>query len=279
MTVAHDDPSYLPGRSEEEYQRLMEQARLYAGTTRALFVDAGVTTGMRALYIGCGVGDVSFLAASLVGQEGTVVGVDGDRGAVAIARERARSAGLDQVSFIESDVRELRFEDPFDVVVGRFVLMYLRDPADTVRRLLMHLRPGGIVAFEEFQIDFEGGQRASWPEVPLHEQALDWIRETFRSLGVETQMGFKLVRTFREAGLPDPRMRFHVPLSSSSDGPGYLWCAHTLRSVLPFIEGLGLATAETIDVDTLPARLREAVAARDAVVGWAPVVSAWAVKP
>ena len=45
---------------------------------------------MRVLDIGCGVGDVSFLAAELVGPTGTVVGIDRNPGVLAVARQRQR---------------------------------------------------------------------------------------------------------------------------------------------------------------------------------------------
>jgi hypothetical protein len=42
----------------------------------------------------------------------------------------------------------------FDAMVGRFVLMYLADPADVVRWVAQYVRPGGAAAFQEFQFEF-----------------------------------------------------------------------------------------------------------------------------
>ena len=44
--------------------------------TARLLMEAGVRVGMRVLDVGCGPGDVTLLAASLVGAAGFVVGVD-----------------------------------------------------------------------------------------------------------------------------------------------------------------------------------------------------------
>lgn len=279
MTEGRNDAVYAMGHSDEERRRLIEQARLHADITRHVLLDSGVEQGMRVLDVGCGVGDVSLLAASIVGPEGAVVGVDTDSPALAVARDRADSAGLGQLAFLEAELRNLAFDEPFDAVVGRFVLMYLGDPTEAVRRLAAHLRPGGIAAFVELQIDFVGGQRASWPEVASYEQQCDWARQTLRQLGVETQMGFKLLPTFRDAGLPAPTMHMHVPLANDADHPGYLWWAHTLRSLLPFMEALDVAGTEEVDVETVADRLRTQVSGTDTLIGWCPVVSAWARTP
>ena len=269
------DPIYAMGRSEGERRRLVEQAAIYAASTRHLFAEAGIRPGMRVLDAGCGVGDVSLLAAAIVGSGGRVVGVDTDVQALAVARARATQAGLDQVQFVLDDVRQLPVEQPFDAVVGRFVLMYLTDPTDGLRRLCRHLAPGGVVAFQEFQ--FEGLMRVH-PEAPgsLYARAADWVLETFRRAGVETNMGFRLAKTFREAGLPAPQATLEAPLASGPDHAAYRLFAHVLESMLPLIEGFGVATADEIGVATFARRLSDQAVAEDAVGCCPPVVGAWA---
>ena len=85
---------YYPFQSsDDERQRLIAQGELVAPLTRRLFGNAGIRSGMRVLDIGSGSGDVTFLAAQLVGPEGSVVGVDRDPAQVAFAEERAKAAG------------------------------------------------------------------------------------------------------------------------------------------------------------------------------------------
>lgn len=79
-------PQYVLGRSEAESQRLIQQSGFMRTSTERVFRKAGITTGMRVLDLGCGVGDVSFLAAEIVGPTGSVVGIDSAR----TARESRR---------------------------------------------------------------------------------------------------------------------------------------------------------------------------------------------
>ena len=95
------------GHSEQELQRLGRQGQALGPFTRQLFEEAGIGRGMRVLDVGCGSGDVAFLAADLVGLSGEVVGVDRERTAVDWANARAYLRGTRNVNFIEGDPAEM----------------------------------------------------------------------------------------------------------------------------------------------------------------------------
>ena len=63
----------------------MPQSRLSGDSTADLLRKAGVEPGMRVLDLGCGPGDVTLLAASLVGSSGSVHGVDKPPESIALA--------------------------------------------------------------------------------------------------------------------------------------------------------------------------------------------------
>ena len=88
METPPGSPQYVLGRSETESQRLVKQAAFLRPSTERVFRKAGIAEGMHVLDLGCGAGDVSFLAAELVGPTGSVVGIDVDPGVLALARAR-----------------------------------------------------------------------------------------------------------------------------------------------------------------------------------------------
>ena len=94
-----DDTDYAFGRSPAEYDRLIEQAELFRPLTQRMLLAAGVMRGMRVLDVGCGVGDVSFLVASLVGPDGSVAGVDLDAEALKLAEQRRATQGISNIEF------------------------------------------------------------------------------------------------------------------------------------------------------------------------------------
>jgi ubiquinone/menaquinone biosynthesis C-methylase UbiE len=133
---------------------------------------------MRVLDIGCGAGDVSFLAADFVGPTGSVIGVDRSSDAVAVATSRATIAGLRNVRFQSAELDEMMLDAPADALVGRLVLMYSPAPVRTLRQLLTQVRSGGIVALHEFDMD---SARTS-PPVPLVDTAIGRIRDALGSV-------------------------------------------------------------------------------------------------
>src|SRR5687768_6656638 len=140
---------YVLGHSKQELERLARQAMLIDPITRRGFLKAGLAPGMRVLDVGSGVGDVAFLAASLVGSTGEVVGTDRVALALETARSRASALGFSNVSFVEGDPTSLTFDQPFDAVVGRYVLMFQADSVALLHGVARHAKPGGIVAFHE----------------------------------------------------------------------------------------------------------------------------------
>lgn len=276
MTDRNDERQYTMGRSDEETERLIEQSRLLEPITRRFLTSAGISKGMRVLDIGSGAGDVSLIAAELVGPEGEVVGVDMNPDILEIARTRGREAGHENVEFLAGDAQALDLGGQFDALVGRLVLMYIPDPAAVLKQLLTRLKPGGIVMFQE--IDFTISRSYHNPETPLFSQLSDWIVEVFERSGANPTMGLELHHLFLEAGLPEPALDAGLLLGGAADWPGYSYVANSFRSVVPLLEHYGIATAEEVDVDTIPQRVRDEIVASKRPVVIPPHIGAWARK-
>src|SRR5215472_3751242 len=184
---------YVLGQAPEAIQRLLKQGQLLNPFTRRVLEEAGIATGMHVLDLGCGPGDVSLLAAELVGKTGSVLGVDTNPTVLHLAQARAQEAGLRQVSFLAGDIRGVTLEQQYDAIVGRLVLQYLPERAAILRRLAHHLRPGGVVAFQEY--DLSNDPSLFYPPSLLWQQVWNWMIQAFQRAGAELQMGLKLYST------------------------------------------------------------------------------------
>src|SRR5688572_25368686 len=103
--------SYILGHANEELERLIGQSRFLGDLTEHFLRLAGLQSGMRVLDVGCGAGDLSFLAASLVGPTGHVTGIDRSPDSVALASTRAAAAGLSNLRFVECDAAECTVDE------------------------------------------------------------------------------------------------------------------------------------------------------------------------
>ena len=232
---------------------------------------------MKVLDIGSGAGDVAIAAAQLVGPDGTVVGVDINPDILETARARAQQAGHANIEFLAGDARELELPHDFDAVAGRLVLMYLADPGPALKQLVTHLRPGGIVAFQEAELTLYQAVRS--PDTPLVNQLVEWGLEVFRRSGANIGMGLELQRVFAEAGLPAPVAHLEAPAGAGPDWVGYEFLQHAFTSLLPLIESFGIATAAEVDAATLGERLQREAESSGRLIVLPPHVTAYAKLP
>jgi ubiquinone/menaquinone biosynthesis C-methylase UbiE len=270
MTANNLSSQYALGSTEAEHERLIRQAAWLTVHTERLFREAGIGPGQRVLDLGSGVGDVSLIAARLVGSSGDVVGIERDERSLARATARMVEAGLCNVSFTQSDAAQIPRDKSFDAAVGRYILCFLPDPVAVLRSLSQLVRPGGVLAFQE----------PSWApfhrhaaRLPLWSAAADLMEETFRRSGTNTEMGPALSRVFQEAGLPAPSTRTDTLHGAEQ------WMPDCLHSIRPQMMQLNLSLAPLGDFETLSERLQAEVQASNTTTPLPDLVSAWARKP
>jgi SAM-dependent methyltransferase len=259
------------GIGEDEVARLELQGAALAPATRMILAEAGIRPGMRVLDLGCGAGDVTFVAAGLVGPGGSVVGVDRSAEALARARLRAEQRGLAQVRFVEGDLGDPAPGGPFDAIVERLVLWTVPDPAGLLRRQATVLRPGGLVV----PIEEDLSTIRSLPDTPFGTQVKSWLVQAFAKAGM-SMVGDRLWAIVQQAGLHPVGMIGIQPHFGPADETGIAVLVETMRLAEPLIVGTGVATAEQIGMDTFEQRLRDDNQRAQAVGAYPMLLSAWA---
>lgn len=106
----------------------------------ALVRVAAPEAGDRVLDVACGTGNAALLAAA---RGADVVGVDSSERLIAVARQRARKAGL-VAEFLVGDALVLPVGDAdFDVVLSAFGVIFAADPAQAISEIARVLRSDG----------------------------------------------------------------------------------------------------------------------------------------
>jgi ubiquinone/menaquinone biosynthesis C-methylase UbiE len=265
---------YVCGHSPNELERLAIQGTFFKDITRRVFELAGLSAGMRVLDIGCGAGDVSFLAAEIVGPSGSVIGIDRAQAPVDAANARAAARVLSHATFHVSDIATFEPSVPFDAVVGRFVLMHQADPAETFRLAARLVRPGGLVAMVESHLIGLTETVHSFPFSPMYDAILKSMLEVMRAAGAHPDMGLRLREVFREAGLPRATLLLQARVEGI-DGEICRYTTESVKSFLPTAERLGIRMPWMHDVADLEAQLSAELTTSGGVLTSPLVVGAW----
>ena len=109
---------------------------------------AGPQPGQTILDIAAGTGDLGFLVAERVGQEGHVISTDFSPEMVNVARRFGEARGLENVEYRVLDAERMDLaDDSVDGVVCRWGYMLMADPAAALTETRRVLRDGGPLSF------------------------------------------------------------------------------------------------------------------------------------
>ena len=258
--------------SEAEYQRLVRQGERYEEDTRTTFEKAGISEGMRVLDVGCGVGEVSRVVADLVGPKGNVVAIDVDPGALAFARNHVPAPN---VEFRCSTIDD--FSDPadFDAVVGRFILMHLKNPVSALQKLASNVRSGGIICF----VEPWHGISLSHPRVEAFHAFMEGGFQAMRAAGAHLEMGARLYADFIAAGLPAPKLHTPASVSVGGDNEFFELLLESARSGIRATVPEAQRDAVLAQVEGMGKAMRDEAASKRATILLMVMIGAWSRKP
>jgi arsenite methyltransferase len=132
------------GYDESALAGIPEDAVASAAGTGNPFALGALRPGERVVDCGSGSGVDSLIAATLVGVDGCVIGVDMTREMLDKARRAADEAGATNVEFREGTLEALPVDDGWaDVVISNGVLNLVPDKGAALGEMARVLRPGG----------------------------------------------------------------------------------------------------------------------------------------
>lgn len=147
--MAEQEQWQFRGSEPELYERY-KVPRILHPLALLLLERVPLRAGQRVLDIACGTGIVARLAAARIGSTGTVIGLDLNKGMLAVARAHASEVGA-PIEWKRGDACALPFADAaFDVVLCQQGLQFVPDKPAALREMHRVLAPGGCVALSVF---------------------------------------------------------------------------------------------------------------------------------
>jgi len=105
---------------------------------------AEISEGDTVIDLGAGAGNDAFVARSVVGESGSVIGLDFAGAMLTKAKNNAAKLGFTNVEFVKGDIEEMPFEnDLADVIVSNCVLNLVPDKQKAFREMFRVIKPGG----------------------------------------------------------------------------------------------------------------------------------------
>ena len=140
------------GYPEELSQVPDHIAESFAGVANP-FSLGRLDPGERVLDLGSGAGMDSLVAALMVGEQGSVTGIDMTPEMVAKAHSGAAELGLSNVTFVEGEAEILPFDDSsFDVLISNGVIDLIPDKNAVFSSIYRVLVPGGRIQIADVTI-------------------------------------------------------------------------------------------------------------------------------
>jgi SAM-dependent methyltransferase len=187
---------YLLGDNQRESARLRAQARLWDPTAFALFDRLRIRPGWRVLEIGPGQGSLHAELRRRV--RGPVDAVEPS----AVFRTRlnqiARRDGFGHGTVWASVLADIALPRArYDLIFARWVFLFLPNPGGHVRELAAALKPGGLLAIEDYRRETLSmiPAPAEWPAFMAADAAF------FATQGGDASIASRLPVLFEKAGL------------------------------------------------------------------------------
>lgn len=142
---------YLLGIDQSEFDRLQFQHSVWRANTNEFFDRLGVGKEWNCLDVGAGPGFVSLDLRVRVGENGSVTALEPSTMFLDWFAEQVKQKEWKNVFIINGTAEESNLTpQKYDLIFARWVIAFVPQPEKFFTQLLSALKPGGIIAFQDY---------------------------------------------------------------------------------------------------------------------------------
>lgn len=173
---------------------------------------ADISPGDTVVDLGSGAGNDVFVARSLVGETGRVVGIDMTEEMIEQANDNNKKMGYDNVEFRLGEIESLPMEEnSTDVVVSNCVLNLVPDKKKAFAEICRITRPGGHFCISDIVLKGELPEKLK-KSAEMYAGCVAGALQQDEYLGIIKQTGFSdiEIKTSKPIQIPDDILRYYL---------------------------------------------------------------------
>ena len=240
MSESNKQDEYLLGVNQKELERLQFQHGVWGHVTRKFLERLGVSNGWRCLDVGAGPGLVSLDLREMIGESGHVTALEPSAFYLDWLRAEAARRKWDNIVCLQGTAEQADLPvEAYDLVFVRWVVAFVSDPETFLARLVTTLRPGGIIAVQDYY--YEG--LSLYPHGGLWDGMPDIVRAYYRSGGGDAYVTGTIPEIFNKHGVQ--LIDFHPTCLAGGPTSGIMEWAHRFFSLhVPLMAEKGIISRE-----------------------------------
>lgn len=159
---------------------------------------AGLKEGQSVLDLGCGAGNDLFVARSIVGESGTLTGLDFSEEMLRKAERNKQKLGFENMDFVKGDIEAMPFSsDRFDVILSNCVLNLVPNKQEAFSEMFRVLKPGGHFTISDIVLEGEISEFVK-KSAELYAGCVSGAIEKEEYLEIVKQAGFESISIQKE---------------------------------------------------------------------------------
>lgn len=189
---------YVLGVSDYELNRLQFQHGVWKEITDTFLDKLNVTQGTKVLDAGAGPGFVAMDLLGRTGEAGEITALEPSEMYVNYARNYAKENNIQNLKVLKGTVETAELPgEYYNVIFACWVISFVPDADTFLDKLLVSLKPGGIIAFMDYA--YEG--LALFPKGGAFDKMADTVRAYWMHGGGDPYIGARLPKMFRERNI------------------------------------------------------------------------------